>query len=88
MANTERVYRIPIVIEPYPDGGFSVRSPLMPELITEGDTLEDALHNAQDAAQSLLEIYRDLKKPLPREILVVGPPDCPVGFDLYTSVPA
>jgi antitoxin HicB len=88
MPNRERVYRIPIVIEPYPDGGFSVRSPLMPELITEGDTFEDALSNAQDAAQSVLEIYQDLKKPLPREILVEGPPDGPVGFDLYTAVPA
>jgi antitoxin HicB len=88
MPQRERVYRIPIVIEPYPDGGFSVRSPLMPELITEGDTFEDALSNAQDAAQSVLEIYQDLKKPLPRETLVGGPPDGPVGFDLYTAVPA
>jgi hypothetical protein len=29
-------YRIPIVIEPYPEGGFGVRSPLFPELISEG----------------------------------------------------
>lgn len=87
MASKERVYCIPIVIEPYPDGGSSVRSPLMPEFITEGDTFEDALNNAQDAAQAVLEMYEDTKKPLPREILVEGPPHGPVGFDLYTTAP-
>lgn len=64
MGKSERVYRIPIVIEPYPDGGFSVRSPLIPELISEGETFEDALHSARDAVRAVLELYEDTNKPL------------------------
>jgi antitoxin HicB len=84
----ERIYRIPIVIEPYPDQGFSVRSPLLPELISEGDTFEEAISNARDAVQAVLEMYEDLNKQLPPEMLVEEPATGPVGFDLYASVSA
>ena len=31
-------YRIPLVFTPQPEGGYTVTSPALPELLTEGDT--------------------------------------------------
>ena len=41
------IARIPLVLEPQPEGGYSVTSPLLPELITEGDTISECLVNAR-----------------------------------------
>jgi predicted RNase H-like HicB family nuclease len=35
------------------EGGYVVTSPFDPELITEGETLEEAFENARDAAEAL-----------------------------------
>jgi hypothetical protein len=37
------VYKIPLVLTPQPEGGYTVESPVLPELVTEGDSLEEAL---------------------------------------------
>jgi antitoxin HicB len=54
-----------LVLEPQPEGGYTVTSPLLAGLVTEGDTLEEAFHNVQDAFRPTLEIYEDTGKPLP-----------------------
>lgn len=59
------VYKLPILLEPQPEGGYVVTSPLVPELVTEGDTVQEALANAQDAISALIEAFQELKKPLP-----------------------
>lgn len=63
-------YRLPLVFDPQPEGGFTVTSPLLPELITEGDTVDDALENVRYALAAVLEIYRDLGKPLPPGLVI------------------
>jgi antitoxin HicB len=78
-------YRIPVVIEPYPDGKFSIRSPLFPELISEGDTFEDAVSQVQDAVEAVLELYEDLKKPIPCEAIIEDPSHGRISFDLVTA---
>ena len=60
-----------MVLEPQPEGGYTVTSPLLPELITEGDTLAEALANAQDAFAAVAEIYEDRGLPLPSGSLAV-----------------
>ena len=59
------VYKIPLILTPQPEGGFTVTSPVLPELITEGDSLEEVMENVRDALGAALEIYEDLGKPLP-----------------------
>lgn len=59
------LYKIPVLLSPQPEGGFTVTSPLLPELVTEGDTLDDALANARDALAAVVEAYEDLGRPLP-----------------------
>ena len=42
-------YKVPLVMTPQPKGGYTVTSPLLPELITEGDSIRDATENVKDA---------------------------------------
>jgi antitoxin HicB len=58
-------YKLPLVFEPQPEGGYTVTCPLLPELITEGDTIAEALVNVEDALIAIIETYQDLGRPLP-----------------------
>ena len=60
-----RPITIPITLEVQPEGGYAVRSPALPELITEGETEAEALENAWDALLALLDAYDQLGWPLP-----------------------
>ena len=62
------LYRIPLVFTPQPEGGYTVTSPVLPELITEGDTLEETHANVRDAFDAVVEIYADEGRPLPAAI--------------------
>jgi antitoxin HicB len=62
------LYKIPLVLEPQLEGGFTVTSPILPELVTEGDTIEEVLANVQDALQAVIEAYQDLGRSLPSSL--------------------
>jgi antitoxin HicB len=62
------LYKIPLILEPQPEGGFTVTCPILPELVTEGDTIEEVLVNVQDALQAVIEAYRDLGRSLPSSL--------------------
>jgi antitoxin HicB len=38
----------------------------LPELITEGDTAQEAIANVSDALAALLDAYEKLKRPVPK----------------------
>jgi antitoxin HicB len=59
------LYKIPLILSPQPEGGYIVTSPLLPELVTEGDTLDEALANVRDALAAVIEAYQDLGRSLP-----------------------
>lgn len=58
-------YKAPLTLVPQPEGGYTVTSPLLPELVTEGDSLDEALDNAKDALAAVIELYEDLGRTLP-----------------------
>ncbi len=60
-----QIYKLPLILEPQPEGGYVVTCPLLPELITEGETVQDALQNANDALAAIVEALKELKRPLP-----------------------
>ena len=62
------IRRIPLIFAAQPEGGFTVTSPVLPELVTEGDTLEEAFANVPDALAAVLEIYSEQCRPLPAEV--------------------
>jgi len=59
------LYKVPLILAPQPEGGFTVTSPLLPELVTEGDTVDEALRNAEDAWAAVIEAHKDLGRTLP-----------------------
>ncbi|MBB1075104.1 type II toxin-antitoxin system HicB family antitoxin [Rhodoferax sp. 4810] len=62
------LYKIPLILDPQPEGGFTVTSPLLPELVTEGDSIEEVLANVQDALETVIEAYQDLRRTLPAHL--------------------
>lgn len=60
-----QIYKLPLILEPQPEGGYLVTCPLLPELITEGEDVQDALQNANDALASIIEAFQQLNQPLP-----------------------
>jgi len=60
-----QIYKLPLVLEPQPEGGYVVTCPLLPELITEGDTVQEALQNANDALAAIVNAMKELKRPFP-----------------------
>lgn len=80
-----RIARIPLILTPQSGGGFTVTSPVLPELITEGDSIDEVLENVQDALEATLELYEDLGRTLP-PVLLQGTPDAPITFDCLTAV--
>ena len=67
------LYRVPLVFTPQPEGGYTVTSPLLPELITEGDTLEEANANVADALAAVTELYSDMGRMLPPGLTLPAP---------------
>lgn len=60
-------YKHSILLEPQQGGGFTVLVPALPEVVTEGDTEQEALANAREAIQAVLEYRRDHGIPLPAD---------------------
>ncbi|MGL5034876.1 MAG: type II toxin-antitoxin system HicB family antitoxin [Microcystaceae cyanobacterium] len=61
----KNIYKLPLILEPQAEGGYTVTCPLLPNLITEADTLEEVIPNISDALSALIEAYQDLNQPLP-----------------------
>jgi len=62
-------YKVPLLLTPQPEGGYTVTSPLLPELVTEGNSLSEVLDNAKDALAAVIEIYQDLGRRLPHIVV-------------------
>ena len=52
-------YSFSVILEPQQDGGFTVLVPALPEVVTEGDTEQEALANAEEAIRAVLAFRRD-----------------------------
>ena len=52
-------------MSPAEEGGYVVKSPALPGLVTEGDTLEEAPAMAEDAIRAYLESLRKDGAPIP-----------------------
>ena len=79
-------YKIPLVLTPQPDGGYTVTSPLLPELVTEGDSMDEALANVKDAVAAVIETYQDLGRSLPQNAQIQDATG-PVWFETVVTAP-
>jgi antitoxin HicB len=64
----EKLLKIPLVLTPQPEGGYTVTSPVLPEMITEGDSIDEVLENVRDAIAAALELYEEQGKSLPSNL--------------------
>ena len=59
------LYSIRIYLEPNPSGIFTVTSPDIPGLVTEGRTRDEILRNVQEALDALKEAWAELNLEFP-----------------------
>ena len=58
-----------VILTPEPEtGGFSVTVPALPEVATQGETVEEALVNAREAIELSIEYRRDEGEPIPADV--------------------
>ena len=66
----QQTRKFAIVLEPEDEGGFTVRVPAIPEIVTYGKDEAEALAMAEDAIRLVLEDCLARGEPLPND----GPP--------------
>ena len=60
-------YSYSVVLEPQEGGGFTVLVPALPEVVTEGDTEQESLANAEEAIRAILAYRRDQGLAIPED---------------------
>ena len=64
------MYRVPLIFTPQPEGGYTVTSPLLPELLTEGDSLEESAGQCPRRVAAVSELYAEQGRALPASIFL------------------
>lgn len=54
-----------IILEPQLEGGFTVFVPELPDVVSEGDTKEEAIANVKDAIEGYLLTMKEMGWPTP-----------------------
>jgi len=62
-------YSFSVVLEPQQGGVFTVLVPALPEVVTEGETEQLALANAEEAIRAILNYRRDNGLLIPSDTL-------------------
>lgn len=61
------VYTYTVLFEPAAEGGYTVTVPMLPGVITEGDTLGEARERVKEAIRGYLKVLRKHREPIPLE---------------------
>ncbi|KPA10178.1 Uncharacterized protein family UPF0150 domain protein [Candidatus Magnetomorum sp. HK-1] len=80
-----KICKLPLVLEPQSEGGYTITCPLIPNLVTEVDSVDEISTNVSDALEALIEGYQDLGQPLP-EILRPQVVDYPIWAETLIPV--
>lgn len=54
-----------VILEPQPEGGYTVFVPRLPDVISEGETREEALANIKDAIEGYLATMKEMRWKIP-----------------------
>jgi antitoxin HicB len=82
---TSSEYSFTVFFEPAAEGGYVVRCPALPGLVTEGDTLAEAREMARDAIRAYLESLRKDGEAIPSDPKFVSDP---VKEKISVAIPA
>lgn len=64
-------YKLTLLLEGQPEGGFTITCRELPELITECDSLDEMRDNVIDAFHAVAELYEYKQRPLPADIQIL-----------------
>ena len=67
-------YSYTVLLQPEPEGGYTVTCPALPGLVTYGETLQEARAMAADAIRGYIECLREDGEPIPES----DPPTVPL----------
>ena len=56
-----------VILEPQPEGGFTVLVPALPEVVTEGETEDEALRMAAEAVRLALDYRKENGLEIPKD---------------------
>ena len=59
------IYSIRLYLEPNPDGPYTITSPDVPGLVTEGSSPDEIQRNVQEALAALHEVWHEMNMPIP-----------------------
>lgn len=59
---SQRLLKVRLILRAEPSGGFVVTSPDVPELVTEGASVREAVDNAHDAFEAVWELWEEQGK--------------------------
>jgi antitoxin HicB len=79
-----KLLKIPLVLEPQKEGGWTITSPILPELVTEVDDLKQLDEVVRDAVNAVVELYEDTGKEFPAGLVADGIKS-PVWFESLIS---
>ena len=65
MNNQMNLFSVRLYLEPNPSGVYTITSPDVPGLVTEGRTPTEILTNVQDALDGLIEAWQELGMEIP-----------------------
>jgi len=68
----EKLFKVPLILEHQEKGGWTVTSPVLPELITEVDDLNHLHDVVADALRAVLKLYEDTDKEVPSGLITDG----------------
>ncbi len=80
----DRIMKLLLLLEPAEEGGWVVRSPIIPELITEIDYLDEMDAKVKDAIAAAKELYEDMGKVFP--VAEIESPARPVWFEAVVNI--
>ena len=64
-----RALQYTINLRPEPEGGYTVLVPALPEVVTYGETEQEALRMAGEAIELALEVRRDDGDDIPEDVV-------------------
>ncbi len=67
-----KLFKIPLVLEPQKEGGWTITSPVLPELVTEVNDLKQLDEVVRDAVNAVRELYEDMGKEFPSGLIADG----------------
>lgn len=64
---TRKILKYTAMFEPSEEGGYVVTVPLLPGLVTQGDTFEEATKMVKDAIKGYIAVLKEDNEPIPVE---------------------